>query len=188
MQALWDADGLDELDVQDEVVELVDRSLLRRNESGLLTLHDLQGDYAKAQLSNEEQQQLHCKLVDGYSTKCQNGWARGPDDGYFFECLPYHMKQGGRPKELKELLVAYEWLEAKLQATDVVQLVADFSLLSEDDEAKLVADALRLSAHYLAREKGLLRSQLHGRLLAAGTPGVRRLIEDASGTTPWPAR
>lgn len=43
-QILWTSEGLDELDVEEMLDELESKSLLRRDDEGRLTLHDLQND------------------------------------------------------------------------------------------------------------------------------------------------
>ena len=45
----WKPEGLDIYDTQDLIDRLVDRSLLRRNNAGYVTLHDLQYDYVRQQ-------------------------------------------------------------------------------------------------------------------------------------------
>src|SRR5512135_2267970 len=104
-------------------------------------------------------------LLEAYRCRCPDGWASGPDDGYFFQHLAYHLVEANRREELRGLLLDCRWLEAKLKATDVGHLIADYEPLAGDRPLGLVRDALRLSTHHLVRDPSLLRSQLHGRLL-----------------------
>src|SRR5208337_2697629 len=108
-----------------------------------------------------------------------------PDDGYFFQHLPYHLSEAGLGDELRGLLIDCEWLEAKLKATDVVQLLADFDLASGDEAITLVRDALRLSAHHLTRDPTLLRGQLHGRLLGVESANIQGLLPDTGDRSLW---
>ena len=117
--------------------------------------------------------------------RCPGGWASGPDDGYFFQHLPYHLSEAGLRDELRGLLLDFDWLEAKLRATDVAQLLADFDLASGDEAITLVRDASRLSAHHLARDPTLLRGQLHGRLLGVESAEIQGLLRDTGGRSPW---
>ena len=79
------------------------------------------------------------------------GWATGPDDGYFFEHLGYHLNQAGREEALRELLLDFRWMQAKLQATDTNALIADYDYVRGDEELRLIQSAIRLSAHTVAR-------------------------------------
>ena len=65
------------------------------------------------------------------------------------------------------------------------QLLADFDLAPGDEAITLVRDALRLSAHHLARDPTLLRGQLHGRLLGVESAEVQGLLRDTGGRSPW---
>jgi hypothetical protein len=57
---------------------------------------------------------LHTRLLDEYGKRCSHGWPTGPDDGYFFEHLAFHLKEAGRATELRQLLFNFDWLQAKL--------------------------------------------------------------------------
>jgi hypothetical protein len=148
-----------------------------------VSLHDLHHDYVRQ--SHPDVSRLHQNLIDAYRSKCPGGWSSGPDDGYFFLHLAYHLNQAGLGDELHRLLLNFDWLEAKLRATDVVQLLADFDLASADGAITLVRDALRLSAQYLARDATLLRSQLRGRLLGVESAEIQSLLRDTGGRDPW---
>ena len=52
-------------------------------------------DYITARFSksNASRQQLHLQLLDAYRTKAPGGWASGPNDGYFFQYVAYHLFQ-----------------------------------------------------------------------------------------------
>ncbi len=147
-----------------------------------VSLHDLHHDYIR---QSHSVLCLHHELVNAYRPKCPGGWSGGPDDGYFFQHLPYHLSQAGLGDELRGLLLSFHWLAAKLKATDIVQLIADFDLAPAEDAIILLRDALRLSAHYLARDPTLLRSQLHGRLLGVDSASIRFLLQDTRYHSPW---
>ena len=82
-----------------------------------------------------------------------------------------------------------DWLQAKLDATDVTALLTDYDFLLDDEELGLVRDAIRLSAHILASDKTQLRGQLLGRLMSHEVPEIQTLLERAkqpSGGTATP--
>jgi WD40 repeat protein len=140
-------------------------------------LHDLQGDYISKQ-REQKLPALHSRLLEAYAACCTQVpsalttsslgdsvlWALGPDDGYFFQRLTWHLKQAFRQKELRPLLLDFKWLQAKLNATDPVALLADFDCAKDDKELVLVGSAIRLSSHAIGSDKNQLAGQLIGRL------------------------
>jgi WD40 repeat protein len=178
LQTFWRSAGLEQYDAQDVIDCLVERSLARRDEQGNLSLHDLQVDYVRKQVTDLPG--LHDRLLGAYASECPEGWHQGRDDGYFFEHLALHLREAGRKGELQELLFQFEWLRAKLEATDVNALLADFDRVSGDSELKLVKGAIGLSAHILAEDKAQLQSQLSGRLLSFETPAIQTLLKQVA--------
>jgi WD40 repeat protein len=148
-----------------------------------VSLHDLQHDYLKG--THSELKGAHGQLLKAYQSRSAGVWARGPDDGYFFQHLPDHLRATGREEEFRTLLFDGSWLESKLRATGVVRLIADYEPFAGEEAIGLVRGALRLSAHHLARDASLLRGQLHGRLLGIESPQIERLLRSTSGPTPW---
>jgi WD40 repeat protein len=150
-----------------------------------VSLHDLQHDYLRAASANREA--LHGRLLDAYWQQCSRGWPSGPDDGYFFGHLAYHMAQAGRPQDLRALLLNWDWMRRRLAVTDVSSLVADYDLLGDDAEVRSVQGALRLSGHVLAQDLGQLTTQLLGRLLNHPSPALRVLLDQAGRrmSAPW---
>jgi WD40 repeat protein len=73
-------------------------------------------------------------------------------------------------EKLSELLLTFDWLQAKLNATTISALLADYDKLPHDREIRSVQDAhllqyaCRLSADVLARDKTQLASQLLARI------------------------
>ena len=185
LQTFWRSADLDEYDAQDVIDRLVERSLVRRDEQGNLSLHDLQVDYVRKQVTDLAG--LHDRLLRAYAIGCPEGWHQGKDDGYFFEHLALHLREAGRQDELQALLFRFEWLWAKLVATDVNALLADFGQAPVDAELNRVECAIRLSAHILVKDKTQLQSQLSGRLLSFETPAIQTLLEQVaqSKSAPW---
>ena len=126
---------------------------------------------------------LHDRFLESYSAKYLNigkspqCWAEGPNDGYFFQHLARHLIEAGRKDELRTILLDFNWIRAKLKATDVSSLVADYDFLPEDSEAFLVRDALRLSAHVLATDKAQLAGQILGRMMAFPSPSIQTMLD-----------
>ena len=52
----------------------------------------------------------------------------GTMSAYSVVHAPYHLAACQRKAELKELLLDPDWIQAKLQATDIVPLLADYDL------------------------------------------------------------
>ena len=181
LQLLW---GLDEYDTQDLADHFADRSLARLN-AGRLGLHDLQHDFAVKRAG--DLMALHGKLLDAYKKRCPDGWHTGPNDGYFFQHLAYHLLHSGRKEELKDLALDLRWLEARLEKTDLTSLISDFDLLPEDEELRLCRDCLRLSSHVLLRNSSQLAGQLLGRMQHLSLPGINSLIKQAKADKdrPW---
>ena len=118
MLALWGKKrGMADYAVRDLLNQLVDRSLARRDEKGRIYLHDLQADYVRKAVSQESNGGLasrHNRLLEAYSTVCgATDWAKGPDDGYYFQWLPWHLRQAGRNEELHRLLWEPEWVSSQ---------------------------------------------------------------------------
>ena len=138
-------------------------------------MHDLQRDYVRA--SHKDLLGLHESLLEGYRKKSSGGWHGGPNDGYFFQKLGYHLAEAEQADELRGLLFDFRWLQAQLDATDPNVVIADYARLAEDEEVRLVQDAIRLSSHVLFADKLQFASQLTGRLLACEGIAIARLRE-----------
>jgi WD40 repeat protein len=137
-------------------------------------LHDLQFDYVRKQAGDLPA--LHSRFLRAYARKCPADWHTGPDDGYFFGHLGYHLLSAGLEDELRELLLDYRWVLGKLEAADVNSLISDYSLLPDDADLRLIQGAIRLSAHVLSRDAAQLAGQITGRLLPHDSPGIRTLL------------
>ena len=175
LATLWQPLGLDEDDTEELLDELVDKSLLRWNDQGRLYLHDLQYDYIRKRV--EDLPALHGRWLEAYRQACPDGWASGPDDGYFFGHLVYHLMAAGRRDELRQLLLDYGWLQAQLAASGINGLIADYDDLSDDKTVRLVQNSLRLSSHVLAISPEQLMPRLWGHLMDRPPPGVKSLLD-----------
>jgi WD40 repeat protein len=182
LHTLWRAHDVENDRTRDALDRLVDLALLRREENGWLGLHDLQRDYLQ-QATKKEITQLHRRLVDAYGTKCKIrnrvAWSHGPNDGYFFQKLAWHMHGAGQSAKLRTLLFDFNWLQAKLEATDIFGVVGDYALSRDDEETLLAQQALSMSAHALATDTKQLAGQILGRLMGFNEPGLKQLVEAA---------
>jgi WD40 repeat protein len=186
LSVLWEPSGLGELDTQELCDALVARSLMRRNEDGRYTLHNLQSDYLQRQ--QPDLTGVHRRLVRSYERRCAGRWAEGEDDGYYFESLPRHLGLAGEHATLQALLADAAWIRAKLAATDPWALAHDGRLVphGQPDLALLYA-ALRMAAPVLAQDHDQLTPQLLGRLGGLDEQVIVRLLQDLRGQvrSPW---
>ena len=123
--------------------------------------------------------------VDSTQRMVSLPWEHGPNDGYFFENLGYHLHAADAQAELQALLLHFPWLQAKLETCGVNALLSDYELLPQEGEIKLLRHTLHLSAHILAQDPAQLPSQLHGRLCTQTTPALTTLLSRARGPALW---
>ena len=97
--------------------------------------------------------------------------------------LPRHLAASEQKRRLHRLLLNFNWMEAKLDATDVNALIADYDLLTNDKTIRLVQSAIRMSSHIIAEDKGQLPSQLLGHLPHHEVPAIERTT--VSTNRPW---
>ena len=99
--ALWKSHaGLAERDGRRLLVELQRKALIRvAGTPPFAYVHDLVADYLAAGRS-----QLQEVLLDYYRKQCVDGWASGPDDGYFHRHLVDHLAARDDKQELADLL------------------------------------------------------------------------------------
>ncbi|MCK5877718.1 MAG: hypothetical protein KAG43_08785, partial [Candidatus Marithrix sp.] len=143
------------------IKELVDKDLLQVNQ-GILKLHSFQHEYLL--LDSSEIEKLHTHLLAAYRRLCgQHGWLSGPNDGYFFEYLCMHLHHANRLNELKLLLLDFDWMQKKINATSVHSLLNDYEWL-EDETLEYVKKALSEAVSVLNTDKNDLATQLLDRL------------------------
>lgn len=181
LERLWEPSGLDDIDTEDLVEAFVGRSLATLDEKGHLRLHDLNVNYVQQQAGSL--QDRHDQLLESYQEATDDGtWPTGPNDGYFFQQLIYHLQHADRTDEIRDLLIDFEWLIAKLKATNVNELLRDYEVvlkagLPDTQDFELIQGAIRLSSHILVQDANQLASQLLGRLLLSVGDNVEALME-----------
>src|SRR5262249_30882004 len=86
---LWSHTGqLDDLSTNELLATLRERSLLTlttANDHAFIEVHDLIHDYLRH--GTREIGPLHTALLSAYAARCPDGWASGPNDGYFLTHL-----------------------------------------------------------------------------------------------------
>lgn len=182
LQTFWQPVGLDAYDTQDVLDELVRRSLLRRDERGYLSLHDLQRDYLQKQADLPV---LHTRLLDAYAAKCPAGWSTGPDDGYFLDHVIYHLSILARQDEIDQTLVNFEFLSKRLAQGNPSALIADFQYASATLQP--LTQTLQLATSLVGNDPAQLKSQLVGRLGHLREASIQRFVEKLKQdrTQPW---
>ena len=152
---LW---GLDELDVEETLARLDDASLLEFDlGTGTVRLHDVMRA-CFATLLGEAVVPAHERLLAAWSDR------RRLPHRYAWRWLAHHLAEAGHADELRALLLDFDWLQAKLDATDIYALLADFARAPADDRLQWLHKVLLLSSHVLAKDRAQLATQLLGRL------------------------
>jgi WD40 repeat protein/serine/threonine protein kinase len=124
------------------------------------------------------------RLADWYWTSYTRSPAKLPL--YGLRHLLAHLHQLGRDDETRSALLDFDFLQAKLEATDVSELLTDYEYLPRDADLRLVQSSLRLSAHVLARDARQLAGQLTGRLLGSAAPAIKILLKQVAEKRNWP--
>lgn len=182
LEGLWSMDAGE----SEETIDVwLEASLATRDTSGAVMLHDLQLDYVRSQATNLEE--LNRRLLNAYKAKLFHGWGSGPDDGYYFGSLAYHLQEAGESKELRELLLSPDWLQTKLDRGSISSLIGDYEFLPNDPEVRMIQQALQLSAYVLDKDPKQLASQLFGRLRSIDLPEIQAFLEKVGRTQrrPW---
>jgi WD40 repeat protein len=178
LTTLW---SMDRLDVEEDILRPLDNlSILRWDrQAGEVRLHDVIRLVLAARLAGPRD--VHRALIDAW------GDLRCLPDDYAWGWIAYHLARAECLDQLRALLLDYDWIRAKLAATSLTALAADYDVMLDDREVRLVQRALQLSAHALSHDPDQLASQLHGRLLEQDTPGIRQLLTSAvrSSAHPW---
>ena len=182
---LWGTDTPDDADVSAIVEKLVAASLLSQDDGGDLYLHSLLSDFTK--LSVPDLVDLNRDFLRAYSSKCPEGWASGPEDGYFPQNLAFHLAAAQKQDEIRALLTDARWIGRKVSSGQLPSLIADYSYIKGDHVCETIWECLQESEQVLVRSPCELSSQLLGRLPAGGSDEIRRLSAQlaACHSRPW---
>lgn len=80
---------------------------------------------------------------------------------YMLEAMPSHLAGARQYEHLHKILTTYDFLNAKVDAIGVEQLIDDYEFATSA-EAHLIQETLKACAHILLQEKGELLTQLSG--------------------------
>jgi len=122
----WKENNQKTYQIDDILDRLSDYSLLKKEEKGYITLHDLQFDYIRTQVKDIKAAHQH--LLDKYRLVLSNGWPSGPNDGYFFQNLITHLIADNRLHDTVSLLTSFEWIETKCEKGLIFDLVEDYKI------------------------------------------------------------
>jgi len=134
----------------------------------------------------------HVSLQDGHERLADRGWTeykRGVQSvsAYYLRHLIAHLHEVNQNDRARKVLLDFQWLQAKLEATDPNALIADYYHLPENAGLRTIQSVLRQSAHILAGDPRKLPGQLLGRLpgrLSHDIDGLRIKVSDYKGF-PW---
>ncbi len=180
IHTLWKKDGESERHTNKLLDELVARSLIQRTNDGFYSLHDLQVDYLKTTSTNLKvlNKGLISRLGDPLHLSNEYAW-----NNYI-----WHLKEAGEIETATKLLQTYEWIEAKLFASDINELLKDYELFDGfEKEIELIYNTLKLSAYILAEDKNQLAVNVIGRLGNFESQLIAEFVEKAQkyDKKPW---
>jgi tetratricopeptide (TPR) repeat protein len=142
-----------------------------------------------------EEPAQHNRIVAYYLGQFEGSWRRC--DGYGLRYLPVHMVEAGQHEQLRELLLDCGWMQAKLEATDVMALAADYDLLPGEAAAGLAEavscfrQATQMDPEYLAAWEAIVWLQqtramhdLQARDFSAAASKLAEALSAANHTDP----
>ena len=139
--------------------------------SQTVTVHDVIRRYLTEQHGNLAD--AHARLISQWRDR------RALSHDYAWRWLGYHSIAARQVSEFRVLLFDFDWMQAKLDATDVGSLIGDYDALPEADPLRLAQDALRLGAYCLNTDKAQLASQITGRIRPVAHADLDALLEGA---------
>ena len=185
VSSLW---KLDFLVVEELCERLYDASLLQVYDGLHLGIHDVVRQYLAGRA--EQLSDLHKRIIENWPDPFNLS------NLYLWKFYFFHLQSSDSISTLVNLILNFEWLQRKLELTDVGALLQDFKeaskactkLDSTESEALLfLQDAIRLSSHILTGDPKQLGPQLIGRLLVAGQTNlcVKQFLSTIDLPFPW---
>jgi WD40 repeat protein/serine/threonine protein kinase/DNA-directed RNA polymerase specialized sigma24 family protein len=106
---------------------------------------------------------------------------------YCLKHLPFHLHETDRDEDARIVLLDFDFLRAKLEATDASALISDYEYFPEEADLRLIQSSIQLSANVLDRDPSELAGQMTGRLLANPAPDIQALLKKAAvgKARPW---
>jgi hypothetical protein len=124
---LW---GCDNLEAEDLLQYFDSLSLIKLSlDTGRFRLHDVIRGGIRKRLTDPVG--LNKKLIDAW------GDLRQLTTDYAWRWASFHLIESGNKDRLKGLLLYFEWIQAKLVATDIISLIHDFNFFPKDPALQL---------------------------------------------------
>jgi len=171
--------NLSEKQTQEELEAFAEKGLMNLHED-YLSLHSFQHDYI---LDFSDLDKLQARLLSAYARQCQQGWLNGVNDGYYYDYLCYHLSAAKRNKEIKSLLLDFDWLKHKLEVSSFQSLLHDYEYVGDMD-LKAVQQALLDSAADIILEPSHLALQLLNHLWENTSKDIQSLLNQAREVYP----
>lgn len=121
-------------------------------------------------------------------------WADLPsDEPYMWHHLASHLCAAGQVERLGELLLEFDWLQARLKATQISGLMADYDRYltlnvslrapaGEEGDIERLQRAFSQAWYLLGEDKSQLVGQLWGHLAADSSKALQRLLYQAASS------
>src|SRR5271167_1779096 len=93
-------------------------------------------------------EKIHARLVEAWGDPYHL-----PDD-YAWRWYTYHLREAGRHHDLRELLLDFNWMQAKLEATDITALTADYDVPPASSRQDSMATFANVGAGLLPTQAG----------------------------------
>lgn len=109
-----------------------------------------------------------------------------------FDELPFHLKQAEETEQLQNILLSYNYINKKLELSNIYNCISDYKLVQVDDEIEegsveealnYTERALELSAPVLINHQEQLPEQLWGRMNEITNPYIKELISQLENNT-----
>jgi len=175
--SLW---GCDNFEAEDHIQRLDSLSLIKLSlDSGRFRLHDVMRGVIRKRLSDPVH--LNQKFIDAW------GDLKQLTTDYAWRWASFHLIESGNEERLWALLLDFEWMQAKLFATDIISLIQDFNFFPEDHALQPTLGAIRLSVRVLIQDKTQLEGQILGRLDPRVSTGIDTVCKRVSKwiSAPW---
>ncbi len=162
LERLWGGDRFS-VETTCEVLQDVSLLLSYTLSPAEIRLHDTIHKHLEASHRNELAK-WHSDFLESFRV---DDWRNLPDsETHMWKYLAYHLRGADKVEVLRELLLDFSWLQAKLNNTDAYSLLRDFDEFLDDRTHALVASAVRLSLSAVVVDRRQLAPQLDGRLAA----------------------
>jgi hypothetical protein len=164
IEQLWGATAqYEDLDCEDALEAMSRLSLFTRYDARLRTLrlHDVILKLLRERL--DDKVAVHQQLIAAW------GDFTHLPDSYAWEHIALHLHEAHQRDTLRDLLLNFDFLQNKLNATNPDALIADCNLFPDNRHVYLVGNAIGLSLAFLSESKAELGSRLAAHLISQRT-------------------